>query len=567
MSYLVLARKYRPQRFGSVIAQDHVVRSLKNAILRDKVAHAYLFTGTRGVGKTSVARIFSRALNCAEVEQGEPCQKCPVCLEIAKGASLGVWEIDGASHNSVDNVRELIDTFRLLPPPGYRYKIYIIDEVHMLSTAAFNALLKSLEEPPANTVFILATTEVHKIPDTILSRCQRFDFRSLSVAQIVESLQALVQAEGIKIDSDALNSIARLADGSARDAQTLLDRVYSFAETGITAELVSEILGVTSLRSFFDISQSIISKDSATSLATLDRIFSVGADCAIFARDFAAHWRALLLAKFGGEHALRAVGMPEQDMLELTRQVNSIDASDLQELVRLALQGCDSAVRASNTRYALEALVVKMATRPKVVEFAKVLAAVRRGLTSAGERTSVAHPTVGNSVVGATPAPAADFKQAVPVMPTLERHSATSSSSQSTTRADLDWGSFVEYAVKNGPPVLSEHLKRLGTLVFQAGKLTLKGAEFSIAYFRNKPERDKLEQLLVGFSGCSEWQIDLQAGSSLAKPEPGSVMQVQANKIQQDRREKSQNLLSHPQVKSLQKLFPGSKIEKIKLTE
>jgi DNA polymerase III subunit gamma/tau len=567
MSYLVLARKYRPQKFGSVIAQDHVVRSLKNAILRDKVAHAYLFTGTRGVGKTSVARIFSRALNCEQLEQGEPCQKCSVCLEISKGASLGVWEIDGASHNSVDNVRELIDTFRLLPPPGYRYKIYIIDEVHMLSTAAFNALLKSLEEPPANTVFILATTEVHKIPDTILSRCQRFDFRSLSVAQIVESLQTLVQAEGINIDSDALNSIARLADGSARDAQTLLDRVYSFAEAGITAELVSEILGVTSLRSFFDLSQSIISKDSSASLAILDRIFSVGADCTIFARDFAAHWRALLLAKFGGPQALNAVGMPEHDMFELTRQVNSIDASDLQELVRLALQGCDSAVRASNTRYALEALVVKMATRPKIVEFAKVLAAVRKGITSGAERPVVSHSPASKAAVSAAPQRTIDVQEAPSANKSASAPHLASSNTQSTSRTDLDWGAFVEYAVKNGPPVLSEHLKRLGSIVFQPGKLTLKGAEFSIAYFRNKPEREKLDHLLVGFSGHSDWQIDLQAGSSLAKPEPGSVMQVQASKIQQDRREKSQNLLSHPQVKSLQKLFPGSKIEKIKLTE
>ena len=567
MSYLVLARKYRPLRFESVLAQDHVVRSLKNAIERNKVAHAYLFTGTRGVGKTSVARIFARALNCSDPQNGEPCLKCNCCIEIQKGSSLGVWEIDGASHNSVDNVRELIETFRLLPPPGYRFKIYIVDEVHMLSTSAFNALLKSLEEPPANTVFILATTEVHKIPETILSRCQRFDFRSLTVPQIMQSLKQLADAENIKIDADALNSIARLADGSARDAQTLLDRIYSYAEGEIKSELVSEILGAASQRSFFELSQSIIQRNSEAGLALLQNVFSLGSDPAIFARDFVSHWRELLVAKFGGDAALNALGLAEADRLELMRQVNSIDAADLQDLVRLAMNGADAALRASNTRYALEALVVKMSTRPKIVEFSQLLTRLQgQGgnlqVTTIARRNQAQTETVATSAAVRSidlPKSSADSgQQTIVQVPVVA--SAPSSD-------NLDWGKFVQFAVGNGAPVLSEHLKRVSSVKFLSGELVLKGAEFSLAYFRNKPEREKLEQLLANFSGQKSWRIEFQAGSSLGKPEPGSLMQVEASKVAQDRKEKSQNLLSHPQVKSLQKLFPGSKIEKIKLTE
>ena len=213
MSYLVLARKYRPAGFNSVSGQEHVTRTLSNAIKLDKVVHAFLFTGPRGVGKTSVSRILSKALNCQNPHETEPCQECASCKEIGQGNSLAVREIDGASHNSVDNVRELVDSFKTLPPPGYKYKVYIIDEVHMLSISAFNALLKSLEEPPPNTVFILATTEVHKIPDTVISRCQRHDFRALAIGSIEARLKEICQFEGIEAEQEAITLVARLSDG------------------------------------------------------------------------------------------------------------------------------------------------------------------------------------------------------------------------------------------------------------------------------------------------------------------------------------------------------------------
>ncbi|MCB0337324.1 MAG: DNA polymerase III subunit gamma/tau, partial [Bdellovibrionales bacterium] len=199
MSYLVIARKYRPGTFEAVLGQEHVTRTLANSIKRDRIAHAYVFAGPRGVGKTSSARVLAKALNCEHGPTDSPCGECAPCKDIAEGRCLAVREIDGASHNSVDNVRELIDSFRSLPPPGCRYKVYIIDEVHMLSTSAFNALLKSLEEPPPHTVFILATTELHKIPETVLSRCQRHDFRPMSIQAIEGNLRAVAEAEQISI--------------------------------------------------------------------------------------------------------------------------------------------------------------------------------------------------------------------------------------------------------------------------------------------------------------------------------------------------------------------------------
>ena len=262
MSYLVLARKYRPQQFSEVVGQEHVTKALVNTILKDKVPHALLLTGPRGVGKTTSARIFARSLNCTELKKGEPCGKCASCKEINSGSSLAVWEIDGASNNSVDNIRELTDSLRTLPPPGSKYKIYIIDEVHMLSTAAFNALLKSLEEPPPNTVFIFATTEPDKILDTVLSRCQRYDFTRLKDSLIIKSLSDILGKEKIKFEKGVLEFIARKADGGLRDAQSMLDRVMVFAEKTIKLEEVLSLFGSVDRKFFFDLALAIKNKDT-----------------------------------------------------------------------------------------------------------------------------------------------------------------------------------------------------------------------------------------------------------------------------------------------------------------
>ncbi|MCL4167309.1 UNVERIFIED_CONTAM: hypothetical protein GTU68_036430, partial [Idotea baltica] len=294
MSYLVFARKYRPENFLEVQGQKHVTQTLKNAIHRNRVGHAYLFAGPRGVGKTSIARIFAKALNCSNSKDFEPCGECSNCVDIKAGTHVAVREIDGASNNSVDNVRELVDSFRVMPPKDVNYKIYIIDEVHMLSTQAFNALLKSLEEPPQNTVFILATTEIHKIIPTVISRCQRFDFRSMSQDKLLEGLNTIVKAEKLKIDPEALRMITRLADGSMRDAQSLLERVISFSDKKITIEDASQALGAVDRVFLEKLITTIVLKDSEELFKLIDELNNSGFDSSAFLKEFVSYWQELL---------------------------------------------------------------------------------------------------------------------------------------------------------------------------------------------------------------------------------------------------------------------------------
>src|SRR3989338_8325136 len=282
MSYQVIARKYRPQNFAQVLGQEPVSQTLQNAIAQKRIHHAYLFTGARGIGKTTVARILAKSLNCQQrtgrQDQAkpyreanpkdlrstiEPCNACELCQEITLGNSMDVQEIDGASNTSVDDVREIREQVKYLPAKG-RYKIYIIDEVHMLSTSAFNALLKTLEEPPAHVIFIFATTESHKIPATILSRCQRYDFRRIATKELVTSLEALAKSEKVEVDEEALHLIAHEAGGSLRDAQSLLDQSIAFAGNKVSYEDLKQMLGFLDRKQLWDLLESLLKKDRKT---------------------------------------------------------------------------------------------------------------------------------------------------------------------------------------------------------------------------------------------------------------------------------------------------------------
>jgi DNA polymerase III subunit gamma/tau len=268
MSYLVLARKWRPQRFEDIVGQGHVNQVLRNAIGAGRIAHAYLFTGVRGVGKTTAARILAKALNCENGPTADPCNQCSHCVEITEGRSLDVYEIDGASNRGIDEVRQIIENVKY-QPANSRFKIYIIDEVHQVTKDAFNALLKTLEEPPPFVKFILATTEPHRLPETILSRCQRFDFRRISTREVIRRLREIAEKESLRITDGALLLLAREAEGSMRDAQSLLEQVLSYAapgegETNIDERLLEEILGVTERRVLYEISQAAIRSDAKT---------------------------------------------------------------------------------------------------------------------------------------------------------------------------------------------------------------------------------------------------------------------------------------------------------------
>ncbi len=357
MSYLVLARKYRPQIFEDMIGQGHVVTTLTNAIRQGRIAHGFLFAGARGVGKTTGARLLAKALNCESGPTAEPCGTCRACVEITGGNSVDVQEIDGASNNGVDQVRELRENARYLPSRD-RHKIYIIDEVHMLSGAAFNALLKTLEEPPAHVKFIFATTEPHRIPITILSRTQRFDFRRIPLGQIISRLERILEAEKISMGSSAVALIARQAEGSMRDALSLLDQVIGAGGEAIEDSLVEEILGVIDRQMVAALAGALIDGDGAAALEIVARVFDRGLDLARLAEDLAWHLRNLLVVQVGGR-AETVLDVADHERVVLDEQANRASAATLTFLFDVVHSAVPEIGRAVQPRLVLEVALLK----------------------------------------------------------------------------------------------------------------------------------------------------------------------------------------------------------------
>ena len=311
--YLALYRKYRPQVFDEVVGQDHIVKTLINQIKFDKISHAYLFTGSRGTGKTSIAKIFARAINCTNLKNGSPCGECEVCKSL-EGTNIDVLEIDAASNNGVDEIRELREKVKYPPVVG-RYKVYIIDEVHMLSISAFNALLKTLEEPPKQTVFVLATTEVHKLPATILSRCIRFDFKLVPLETLTSHLENILKKEGVKYEDTAVNVIARAGEGSVRDTLSIADRCVSFAGDNLTYQKVIDVLGVSERDTLIKITDLILTKDIGNALVELDKVLSGGKSPLVFSNDLISYFRDLLLI-FSLKEKAREIVVVKDDIYE-----------------------------------------------------------------------------------------------------------------------------------------------------------------------------------------------------------------------------------------------------------
>ena len=363
MSYQVLARKWRPRSFQELTGQGHVSKTLENAIKANRIAHAYLFSGVRGVGKTTVARILAKSLNCAEGPTPVPCMKCQSCTDIATGFSVDVVEIDGASHTGVDNVRDLQERAQYAPLKG-RYKIYIIDEVHMLSTSAFNALLKILEEPPPHIVFIFATTEPHKIPGTIHSRCQHFQFRRISYREIIERLRYILREEGIESEENVLSLVARSSDGSMRDALSLLDQVISYTGGNLAEGDVSWILGLAD-HCVGPLTQYIISKDPAKALSLLKEIADGGYDLKQFCSDVVGHLRNMTLAKLGMGQDV--IDLPSERVAEMTKAVEGISLEDLQRLFGIFSKALDEIRWFPYPRFSLEMAIIKASNMRPVV--------------------------------------------------------------------------------------------------------------------------------------------------------------------------------------------------------
>ena len=373
MSYLVLARKYRPQSFEDLIGQEHVTTTLANAIGQNRVAHAFLFTGVRGVGKTTSARILAKCLNClgpdgkANGSTATPCQKCAACTEIGAGVDMDVQEIDAASYNGVDEVRRLQEGLAFRPARD-RFKIYIVDEVHMLSNAAWNAFLKTLEEPPPHVKFIFATTEVHKVPVTILSRCQRYDFKLVSAKQIGARLKDVLGREKLEADDGAVSIIAREAAGSVRDAMSLLDQVIAYGSAKISAEDVARVLGVADREILTKLTGAILAGDAPTTLEVLDAVSRQGFDLVHLCRDLLHHIRNVVVAKVCTEaQARELLDLADEEVGDVLALAQKTDADDLTRLFTGLSRGYDEIVKSGQVRAALEMTLVRLARRPQLL--------------------------------------------------------------------------------------------------------------------------------------------------------------------------------------------------------
>lgn len=359
MSYTALYRKFRPDNFDDVKGQDHIVTTLRNQIKAERIGHAYLFCGTRGTGKTSVAKIFAKAVNCENSQNGSPCGECPACRAIAAGASMNVIEIDAASNNGVDNIREIVDEVSYSPAEG-RYKVYIIDEVHMLSIGAFNALLKTLEEPPSYVIFILATTEAHKIPVTILSRCQRYDFKRISVGTISERLSGLMRQEELSVEERALKYIAKAADGSMRDALSLLDQclAFHFGEE-LTYDKVLDVLGAVDTGVFSRLLRLVLERDVPGCIGLLEEIVMQGRELTQFVSDFTWYLRNLLLVK-ASEDIEDVIDVSAENLARLREEADMADMNAVMRFIRIFSELSGQIKYASQKRILVEMCLIKL---------------------------------------------------------------------------------------------------------------------------------------------------------------------------------------------------------------
>jgi DNA polymerase-3 subunit gamma/tau len=378
MTYQVMALKWRPKLFEEIIGQDHVTTTLQNAIRSGRIGHAYLFSGPRGVGKTTTARILAKSLNCQQGPLPTPCNQCSLCQEITSGTSMDVLEIDGASNTGVDNIRNLRETIKYSPTQG-RYKIYIIDEVHMLSESAFNALLKTLEEPPSHVIFIFATTRPQKIPLTILSRCQRFDFRRISIQHIVDRLSYIAEQEKIHVESGALSLIAKKADGSLRDGQSLLDQVISYGGQQINEEHVSKALGLASRDLFFQLIDIVCEQNSKKGLELVAGVEKQGWDMEEFVNGLLDHLRYLLLAKTAPESP-ELMDLADADREKYIKQGAEIEEEDLLRMIAVVSDTANALRYSSRPRFLLEMMVVKLTKMEATVHLKELMNDLNRVL-------------------------------------------------------------------------------------------------------------------------------------------------------------------------------------------
>ena len=358
MAYKALYREWRPKTFEDVVGQEHITTTLKNQIMNNRIAHAYLFCGTRGTGKTSTAKVFAKALNCTNLQEGEPCNECEMCNRINEGLAIDVTELDAASNNGVDKIRDIIDDVQY-PPQEARFKVYIMDEVHMLSIGAVNAFLKTLEEPPKNVIFILATTDPQKLPITILSRCQRFDFKRINKNQIVGRLRKIVTEQGVLADDKSLDLVARVSDGAMRDSLSILDQAISMGDGKVDYSSLVSMLGLVTNDNLFNLVDSIIDRNIEKSMSIVEELVLSGKDLHIFIKDLISHYRNLLMIKVT-HNPEEVLDTAEENIAKLKEQGSRIRVEEIMRCIRILQESDESAKLSKQARIYLELSIIKM---------------------------------------------------------------------------------------------------------------------------------------------------------------------------------------------------------------
>ena len=487
MSYTALYRKFRPGRFEDVKGQGHIVTTLQNQIKADRIGHAYLLCGTRGTGKTSIAKIFARAVNCESPVEGSPCGECASCKAIAAGVSMNVIEIDAASNNGVDNIREIVDEVSYSPAEG-RFKVYIIDEVHMLSIGAFNALLKTLEEPPSYVIFILATTEVHKIPITILSRCQRYDFRRISIETIAERLRELMEKEQVQVEEKALRYIAKTADGSMRDALSLLDQCIAFHfGQELTYDKALDVLGAVDTEVFSRLLRHVIGREVTDCIGLLEEIVMQGRELSQFVTDFTWYLRNLLLLQ-SSDDIEDIIDVSSDNLLRLKEESGMLETETLMRYIRIFSELSGQIKYASQKRIVIEIALIKLC-RPDM----------ERDIGSVAERVRVIEEQLENGVVAVTAVGAGVGNAVSAPAPGKERLPLPKAIPEDVQAAVERWQDIVA----NADMPMKQYLKEARLSLGGDSRLlvVMEDGLASDYFLRQEGHKELLEQLLADMTG------------------------------------------------------------------
>lgn len=586
MSYLVLARKSRPQTFEQVVGQRPVVKTLRNSIIRDRVAHAILFSGVRGVGKTTLARIMAKALNCSGESENRPCNSCRSCKEISSGASLDLYEIDGASNRGIQEIRELKEKIRFLPTSS-PYKVIIIDEVHMLTTEAFNALLKTLEEPPAHVYFMFATTEIHKIPITILSRCQQYELKRISAEELYAHFEKLASGEGFDIEPAALSLIVREAGGSVRDGLSLLDQMFSFGETSISAADVAEVLGLVDREVLTALTRGLLEGDKKAVFHALQTVFSCGMDSKRFMQDLLAQFRNLLLCKIDGCSSL--LDLPADELTGYQELASGYTSETIHLKLSLLMQLADVLKQSSQPRITLETSFLKIIEATNVVPLSSLLAhlqeimpelpatttmqeqavpvqeaapkkkiktprinANNQGMDSGQQQQTIkAGPTPSSPtspVQEPASSPAEKALQPLPPEPQYISEVKESTTNLSTQEPGQDWNAFIDF-VKKQTVWMATNLQRADSVSFEVeGELHLTFSDaMNCSLLRQKEKQQLLGDFVLDF-----FKKPLKV--VFIVPEIDDSLDENGNESPQKKRQK---LLNDPLVMMAAEVFNG----------